>query len=523
MILTKSDWIHISNVHFIGYIYDDEGNMADQSEIAQRFGPDKSICDIEANLKNTNGCFALVIEGADFLLAAVDRVRSIPLFWDQNGILADSSEALHHLDIDTLKSGEPLILAEFFCTGYVCGDQTLDPGVRQIPAANYLVIKRGTKPSLKRYYSYCDNPSDEQDPPTLCKKLHRVHKQVINRLIQSLEGRPALIPLSGGYDSRLIAYLLKRANYPHIIAFTYDSPKGPEALISKKVAHHLQIPWLCLEHNRESWYKAYISEERKAHYKYAVNAVSSAHIQDWHAVRDMKEKKLIPADSVFIPGHSADLLQGSHLPGLYLKQERFSDLELIEQIRRQHYSLWQSNFGEWQELFAQRIRETIDIPENMSAHEASGLALRWNIRERQAKFIVNSVRVYEDFGYQWRLPWWDSEIMDFWAKVPLQLRVNRLLWHIYRKKYLPVPYPAFRDYSIPIRARNKLLRIMFGEIMDLRYGRFAQYRNPFQYASEKVGTFMREDLVYPDFVDPHRPILRCNMNALQALRAIYEL
>ncbi|MCK9557879.1 MAG: asparagine synthase-related protein [Candidatus Cloacimonetes bacterium] len=523
MIKSKSGWEQLSNLHFIGYLYDDEGNKADLSDIFQRFSEGKSIPEIEAELQKANGCFAMVIEGKDYVLAAVDRIRSIPLFWDCEGNVADSSEALHHLDIDTLKSGDPMILAEFLMTGYVCRDETLDPNVKQIPAASYLLINKGEMPRLQRYYTYVQPEVSDSSTEELCQRLHVLHQQAINRLIHSLEGRPAVIPLSGGYDSRLIAYLLKQAQYPKIFCFTYDAKTSPEVRISQKVAKYLQIPWIFAEHSRDSWFQVYFSEERKQHYKHAVNAVSSAHIQDWHAVRDMQKKGLIPADSVFIPGHSADLLQGAHMPPLYMEQESFSDAEIIGQISKQHYSLWRDLSPLWHERFAQRIKETIDIPKEADARWTAMLCMDWNICERQAKFIVNSVRVYEYFGYQWCLPLWDAELMDFWAKVPLHLLVGRKLWYIYRQKYLPIPLPAFRDFNIPMRIRNKLLRIVFGEIMNIRYGRFAPYRNPIQYASEKVNSYLRDDLQYPDFIDPRRPLLRCQINAIQALRAIYEL
>lgn len=53
---------------------------------------------------------------------------------------------------------------------------------------------------------------------------------------------------------------------------------------------------------------------------------------------------------------------------------------------------------------------------------------KWDWQERQAKFIVNSVRVYEFWGYEWWLPLWDYEMMEFWARIPLKLRVGQILY-----------------------------------------------------------------------------------------------
>ena len=44
---------------------------------------------------------------------------------------------------------------------------------------------------------------------------------------------------------------------------------------------------------------------------------------------------------------------------------------------------------------------------------------------------MNSVRVYEFFGYDWWLPLWDGEFVEFWQNVPLSLRYKRLWYNQY--------------------------------------------------------------------------------------------
>ena len=47
------------------------------------------------------------------------------------------------------------------------------------------------------------------------------------------------------------------------------------------------------------------------------------------------------------------------------------------------------------------------------------------MKERQAKFIINSVRVYEYFGYEWLLPLCDKVFLDFMKSIPLSLKHNK--------------------------------------------------------------------------------------------------
>src|SRR5690606_13164563 len=73
-----------------------------------------------------------------------------------------------------------------------------------------------------------------------------------------------------------------------------------------------------------------------------------------------------------------------------------------------------------------RIKENISINiENTKPSLASAYEL-WDWQERQAKYIANSVRVYEFYKCDWWLPLWDMEFTEFWRDVPLTLRRERL-------------------------------------------------------------------------------------------------
>jgi asparagine synthetase B (glutamine-hydrolysing) len=249
----------------------------------------------------------------------------------------------------------------------------------------------------------------------------------------------------------------------------------------------------------------------------ACNAVSSAHIQDWLSVKIMKERRMIPADSVIIPGHSADFLEGSHLPESFFNSPEISKAQLYKEIFKRHYSLWKTKDLESQAVFGKRIDAVLAAPEMLSNTEAASLFDNWDYQERQAKFIVNSVRAYEFWGYDWRLPLWDHELMDFWAEVPLPYKHQRNLWHSYQALYLPVQIPVFSHFSYSIRIRDKVLRQVVGNINDIRYGRFTPYQNPCQYATVKVQSLLDPVLQYPEYIKPGKPLLKCDLNAIQAL------
>lgn len=522
MIFLESYWVKKADISCCGYLHSADGGVLSGESLSEYFVQFADEAALRKALQEANGCFALIRNFGEKTLAAVDRTRSFPLFWDTKNRLADKNEKLKKLDIQALQASAPEIISEYLICGYVSGSDTLHPEIKQIPAGHYLVLESDKAPRLECYYRREHLEMQGAKAGELALELHALHLKIAEEIAHYLDGRTAVIPLSGGYDSRLIAYLLSVLAYPKVICFSYDSPTSRESHISQATAKYLKLPWHFVEHTHQSWYEAYQSPERRDFYRYAVNASSSAHIQDWLAVKELKAQGILPEDSVFMPGHTGDFLQSGHLGAAFGRQESFGRQELIDQIIARHYRLWQNPSPDEYQSFGARIQKVIAAPERMDAAQAASLYEYWNLQERQAKFILNSLRVYEYFGYEWHLFHWDQRLMDFWAKVPLEQRLGRRLWQHYAKEYLPIPLPVFKVPYLGERIVDKALRILYGEIRNVRYGRFAPYHNFRQYASEKVQNYLREDLKYPSFVQPDKPLIRCDMNAVQALASLFE-
>lgn len=388
-----------------------------------------------------NGFFAVVIKKHDYIFAAVDRIRSIPLFYalkNNNFYLSDSTrwiwEQFGYPEPESYSS------AEFLLTGFVTGHCTLIYEIKQLQAGEMLFydIKTGTL-KTERYYRYLHSPMQGSKDEFL-ERLDIVTQNAIKRLIEYADGRTIVIPLSGGLDSRLIAMQLKKHGYDNIIAFSYGKPGNHEAEVSRHVAEHLKIPWKLVPYSHELWRKWYSSSEYLSYVERADGLCSVAHIQDWPAVWELSINKTIPEDAVFVPGHSADFVAGSHIPPEFLSLKKVGQKRLVNAIWYHHYSLANTKkvaqtINIEQDLIKEDLKKKIqqlinNIP-NSSIEEAINAYEYWDWQERQAKFIVNSVRVYDFWGYDWWLPWWDSEFMEFWETVPLYLRINKNLYDTY--------------------------------------------------------------------------------------------
>src|SRR5690625_1271158 len=296
------------------------------STLLQHFSGGGSVERFIAALESLNGFFALIHKSEDKLFAATDRVRSIPLFYGQlDGLLLLSDDAGWIRQRLGNRLLDELAVKEFIRTGYVTGRDTLDSCVKQLQAGECLIAttRNGhTTIELKRYYTFERNESNLADDQALLAELEDVILHSMTRLVQWANGRPIIVPLSGGYDSRLILSYLKKLKYPKIIAFTYGRPGNNEAKISREVARQLNVQWLFVEYSNKRWQKWFHTQERQEYFGYAHQLTSVPHIQDWPAVWELRNQGHLPPDAVFVPGHTGDFIAGGHTIHGFLKESK---------------------------------------------------------------------------------------------------------------------------------------------------------------------------------------------------------
>ncbi len=393
-----------------------------------------------------NGHFAIMVKKNDFLFASVDRVRSIPLFYGScNGqfYLSDNVRWVR-AKLNDYKP-YPLAVTEFRYTGFVTGRDTLFPKVKQLQAGECLLVQNGAdglKVMPYRYYAYIGKNFFASSLDELVPLLDAVFLHAFERLIQYANGRTLVVPLSAGLDSRLVIAMLKRLGYEKVIAFSYGKEGNRESIKSKKIATKIGYRWLFVPYTRGLWRDWYYSKEYDAYSRYSDGLCSLPHIQDWPAVWSLRDQGLIPDDSIFLPGHTGDFISGGHIPSYYLRVGQMNKTKLVDSIIKKHYRLWNLKLEpkELQVKIKERILSRLpDIPIK-DVENAGNVFEYFDWQERQPKHVLNSLRIYEFWGYDWRIPFWDVEIMNFWQRVPFEQKIDKLLYKHYleQKNFLGV-------------------------------------------------------------------------------------
>lgn len=375
--------------------------------------------------------FAVVLERPGEVWAAVDSLRTHPLFVAGTGscVIVTDDPYSPNLRLDT-EVDDSLARAEFVMAGYPLGRKTLSRGIRALQAGETLHVKSGEEGPTSRFGRLRgrldDHGAAEVSPATWAAALMSVSDEIFSRLCAGLSGRQVLVPLSSGYDSRFLAAMLKRHGYANVLTYAYGRPENWEIAASRETARKLGYRWTFIPYSREEWRRWYDSASMRDYLPFASRHVSTPHVQDWPAVRELKEQGVVQPDAIFLPGHTA-MLTGNRLERWVLDVPEEKRLDALAAVLYRHHFvlLPASRAGVDARSVLADLRS--ELPEALDAdnHRLLNVYYSFETAERHAKLVVNSVRVYEFFGHRWAVPLWDERYVRLWARVPYEGRVAK--------------------------------------------------------------------------------------------------
>jgi len=419
-------WIENKRICVRGYFYGPDGAYYEGERLAEYFGSATTFEKLRALVEQANGYFSVILKQEEVLWLATDMIRSLPLFYakkEGEWLVADEASAIDEA-LDSRSVNDEALL-EFRGTGYVTGSETLITGIQQVRAGE--ILELGKEPHRSHWHTYRVSVTNKSPYNTLREEGKGVFERTFSRMVGSLRGQTAVVPLSGGYDSRLIAVMLKRAGYTDVICFSYGRKDNPEAVISKKVAEKLGFPWIFIEYTDELIDHYLADAEFRSYFRFASNYSSMFFMQEYFAVRELKRKNLIPDDALFVPGHSGDFIGGSQFAKHGFSAEKEPAGRIVSRIFEIKY-----HYGNYSRKQALLLKKRIGrmIAEKDTGKEALAYSVHedWDLKEKFARFNVNSNATYLFFGYAFRMPYWDHEPVNFFRQLPVKFKMNKRLY-----------------------------------------------------------------------------------------------
>lgn len=421
-------------------------------------------------LKELNGNFSLVIKYQDTIFLIVDKFRSYPLFYCVNDkiIISDIGDDM----IKQTKNGlNENAIYELLALGYLSGTDTLVENVYSVEAGSYVTVESENRNICKTGYFSHIYPKEILPEKDLFQKASLALENGFKRMLKTIEGRPVLLPLSGGYDSRLIACLCKKFKINDVTCFTYGRSDSFEVATSKKVAEALGFKWYYIEYT-DQLFDRFIHDVLNDYFLYAGNITAVPHFQDLPALMELKRQGVLTADMVVIPGHSGDLLGGSKIPPVILEGRKLSyDTKFVSE-------LIYDNFYDLNKL-SKRLQHIIK-DKNQSAIEEYSLNTEedlldiyeghWFIKAKVANFLVNSMRGYEFMGMDWRLPLWDDEYAKVWYSVSWAQKHRSVLYNKFMFQYYFEGYGVDFPKSVSLTTTpfaNKIKCLLPSYVVDV--------------------------------------------------------
>ena len=409
--LTSPLWHTIDGVSVRGYIVVD-GRMLYGDDMARYFAEVASVGILHERLETSDGLFAVVVVHERWCAIAVDRVRSIPLFYSPDGI-ADTPYPL---------APPPFVLDKASAKAYKASAATfpgctLDGRVNQVEAGTLVVF--ASQMQHIPYYSHLCRASEER--PSTVSALSEAMGVAFANLSLTLSDGPVVVPLSGGYDSRLIACHLKKMGVGNVVCFNVGMPGSSEEAVAHRVAATLGFDYHFVDTTSPDVFSPSIfeSEDFYRYYRHLGGYTNFVWLFEYVAIRYLLQRGVVSQDAVVVPGHSADFLAGSHIAKggidthstahqlaramVYRSFEYKASFSLYKCVK--DYCEWCLNDG----------NTPVSIYQDII------------LQHRQAQQIVNSARVYEHFGLGLRLPFWDNALLRFFRTLPYsQLYACRL-------------------------------------------------------------------------------------------------
>lgn len=441
-------------------------------------------------LSRVRGFFAVVVTHPTWVIAAVDRVRSMPLIWTAppGRALPVIGQTAAELPLGEAHAVRPEQALSVALSGYTTGSDALLDGVGALQPGQALIARAGEPARALSYhrfdpwrggYDAVDSPADAR------RGLADLTLRLLEETARRAGNRQIAVPLSAGFDSRAIASGFKELGLRNVICFAYGRHGNREAQTSREIARRLGFPWHFVPYTPAGLRPVFGSDPYAA-FKAASDSLTGIHFpQDYPALVRLLQDGVLQPDAVVVNGQTGDFISGNHIPPALMGMRAWGDASreaVIDALITKHYKHWEAlQTPACLAPIRDLLRAEIDTVIGDAADPAPfGVCEAVEFRNRQSKYVINGQRAYEVLGLGWDLPLWADDYLEFWAGRPLAEKARQTL---YRESLLAadwgdvwhsVPLNTLRvrpNWLVPIRLALKAAHAPLGRAAWHRFER----------------------------------------------------
>ncbi|QIA06983.1 asparagine synthase-related protein [Draconibacterium halophilum] len=418
--LEKYKWSTEKNASVTGFAWLNETFLREQDFLEQIQKNSSDFRQFKDFVSGLNGQFSIIIKNEEETWATCSHTWSFPFFYKKDNVelsISDQPEKLQQtledIDIGTFAS------SHFLQFGVTPFNQTLSKNIAQIQPGEIINVENSSGKVFSDFvFQLHQKANKEQTPKTVSGHL----SATFEKYYKHLKNKQVLLPLTRGYDSRLLACLLAEFGHKNVICATWGRKNNTEKATAEKVARKLGFQYQFIEYN-EALIENFQQEKTFTDYaKYSSHWSSMPYLQDYFAIKFLKENKFIDENTVVLPGHPGDFLRGDHLNNSIL------DLKTSELGTTLTKTLGTSLPAkpDFQAELQKYLDEYLLKQSKLSPAEAFEY---WDLQERQCKFISNSNQVYSFFGVDVFMPLFDKQCLQFFAGIDARNKNRERLYN----------------------------------------------------------------------------------------------
>lgn len=462
---TGYQWYEKDGISFKGYFQLDgeEYSVIRGVDAINKLVNIDTMNDFVSFLRSIDGSYSIIIRRNSLILAAVDRARSLPLYFSEHYI-SDSAEEIRKQEGIAKDAVNKDNFIELVAVTYLSGHKTAYSQIEQLDLGEAICIE-GTRRECVKYFFHL-SPVRERSIEEIKRELTEAAYNTFKRIKEVIGNRPVVLSMSGGYDSRFVGCMLKNVGVDDVSCYTYGKADSFEVQQSKKNADALGFRWKCVELT-DDWMKQQFDEVGEKFIDSYCGHDYTAYLQNFPAVRKLHEEGWFKPNSVFLTGLCGDMPTGE-----YVSPEDESRPYDLNSLITACYNSQFNSFIMEKDYEVERKKEIKDfiekLPINVSDYQTWQSAYDCYYTgtcHAHAYMHMNSTHSF--FGYEWLLPYWNKDLLLKWYSIPARYRADQKLYEDWLLNDICKQYGIGQKKTISRYSRKKWKRLLIYNIGGL--------------------------------------------------------
>lgn len=460
-------WSARSGVEFSGKLcYKDE--LYTTEETFALFNEVENPSQLSEILSDVSGKFSIIIQsGEELFFAHAPSGAAVPLFHTSigSGFVSDNYYGIEN-ELEP-RPWNPILGVELLARGEIWGGETLHPDIYQITRG--MLVSFSSESSsfeCQRYYDVYQAERSSNDQQQIFDELLCVLDSIFSRLKQRANTEPILLGLSGGYDSRLLALMLKRHEFDRVFTYTVNTQSSYDQDVAERLADQLDFEWIPIEHTHRKIQQMYKSniwwdiEELTG--GYGVHCPNPSSLVTYSKLSELES---YPNDGILLSGITP--ADGVHIPPFMLEQNEIQVDKVAKYIVEDECSNMPLKDGTADALAA-RVSDWIPFDGPVSNSTAIDILTNFYIHKHH---FSNATLRADYFGYEDYRPYQDPAFLGFYASLPIDQKYKRNCIENFTEQLnqkLAPTVPIGRDNGpIQSRVKSELKDIIIGSPLEI--------------------------------------------------------